>query len=371
MRLVHPAQRLGALIPFAAVLACAKDIVLPDRQVAAVCGNGVLEVGEECDAPSPGCVACTLVPGWACEGQTCSETCDDGLVGDGGACDHRDTACDMTGYWGARETDYTRDAVIGSVQTSSSWFLYRFSQAGDGFQVDEAINCGTHVTGPATADGTAGALRGELYLNPMDPQSPHGPRRGTSKAAGAGCAVTLDRWYVVVGATDSFLPSDFSAETPLASLPPLPSVADPVNGTDWPAGADDPDGNGIPGGAVQISGVASGVRDSAQRYWKQYATAPGGEVPAAAVTLVIPGTFDLQASVLRVTACGSGCSLLAAGANAAPDLPGRVTFTFIGKTYGSARVSRVVAGVPGQDRTIDLTTCANLQILLPHDPKVP
>ena len=41
--------RLGALLPvlplasLAAFLACTKDIVLPDRQVAPVCGNGIIE----------------------------------------------------------------------------------------------------------------------------------------------------------------------------------------------------------------------------------------------------------------------------------------------------------------------------------------
>jgi hypothetical protein len=364
---------LAALLPFAAgaLFACAKDAVLPDLKVEAVCGNGILEVGEECDVKSPGCVNCTLVPGWSCTKTACSEACDDGLVGDGGTCDQRDTACDMTGYWAARESDYTRDAVLGAVQTSSSWVLYHFVQTGDGFQVAESINCGTHVTGSATVDPTAGALRGELSLNRMD-QAPHGPRHGTSATSdGGGCAVTLDRWYVLEGAVDSFLPADFVAAPALSTLPPLPQEADPVNGTDFPAGATDPDGDGIPGDAVAITGIASGIRNSVARYWKQYATAPGADVPAAAVTVVVPGTFDVQTSVLRVTECGSACSLIAAAANPAPDLPGHVTLRFIGKTYGSSRVSAVVAGVPGQDASADLDTCANIQLLLPHDPKTP
>jgi hypothetical protein len=278
----------------------------------------------------------------------------------------------MTGYWAARETDYTRDAVLGATQTSSTWLLYHFTQTGDAFQVDESLICNTHTTGSATVDGTAGAIQGEMYLNRMDDaQGPHGARHGTSSASGAGCAVTLDRWYLLLGVTDSYLPTDFSTLPALSTLPPLPSEADPINGTDWPTGATDPDGDGIPGGAVQISGITTGIRNSAQRYWKQYATAPGGEVPAAAITLVIPGTFDVQANVLRVTACGDGCSLLTAGVNPAPDLPGRVTLSFIGKTYGSARVSQVVAGVPRQGAGADVQTCANLELLLPHDPKTP
>ncbi|HEY2516330.1 MAG TPA: DUF4215 domain-containing protein [Polyangiaceae bacterium] len=365
---VRPAAAMAAAL--ALLPACEKDVVLPDLETAPVCGNGILEVGEQCDVQSPGCVQCMVVPGYTCDSKSCIELCEDGLVGTNGVCDHRDSACDMTGYWAARETDYTRDEVLSAIQTSSNWMLYRFSQSGDTFQVEEALECGTHVTGSATVDGTAGALRGELYLNRMDPQGPHGARHGTSKAQGSGCAVSLDRWYAVFGADDTFLPADFGTGAALSTLPALPKEADPINGTDSPAGATDPDGDGIPGAAYSISGIANGIRNAAQRYWKEYATVTGSEVPTAAISIVVPGTYDLDVSVLRVTQCDPGCSLLAAGAHPA-NTPGRVTMQFIGKTYGTPHVSQIVAGVPGQDPNADVTTCANLQLLLPHDPTAP
>jgi hypothetical protein len=55
----------------------------------------------------------------------------------------------------------------------------------------------------------------------------------------------------------------------------------------------------------------------------------------------------------------------------AQNLTPRVTFSFLGKTLGSARVSAVVVGVPRQDLQTDLTTCANVRRVLPHDATVP
>jgi len=40
-----------------ACLACSKDVVLADQALAAACGNGIVESGEECDVASPGCTA--------------------------------------------------------------------------------------------------------------------------------------------------------------------------------------------------------------------------------------------------------------------------------------------------------------------------
>jgi len=343
--------------------------VLADQALAAACGNGIVESGEECDVASPGCTACLVVPTWSCNESSCAQLCGDGVVGQGVRCDapRRDTACDVTGYWAVRETDFTRDAIIGRVQTSSNWFLYRLEQTGDDFHIAESLDCGVHVTGSETVDYTPGTLRGLLYKGRMDDAaSPHGVRHGTSKAAGAGCAITLDRWYKVRGVAESFLPADFSAKPALASLPPLPSVRDPL-GEESPTGADDTDGDGIPGAAFTLAGIVSGIRNEAQRDWKEYATAAGAPVPAGALTFVVPGAFDLQQNVLRVTQCGSGCGLVASAAHPAADRTPRMTLSFIGKTLGSQRVSEIVAAAPRRSLDADLTTCARVRLALPHD----
>lgn len=191
---------LAALLCCAAA-ACVKDVVQPDVGPDAVCGNGVVDPGEECDASSAGCVDCQVAPGWACTSNVCTQTCGDGVVGTGVTCasPHRDTDCDMTGYWAVSETDYTCDDVFHQPQTSSNWYLYHLVQTGNDFHVDEELDCGVHVTGSATVDYTPPSMDAILYLNSMDGSGSHPARHGTSQATAGGCAVTLDRWYKIAG----------------------------------------------------------------------------------------------------------------------------------------------------------------------------
>jgi hypothetical protein len=352
--------------------ACAGDAVLPDLPGTAVCGDGVVEAGEGCDNGSTGCVDCAVVPGWTCPGNVCAFVCGDGVVGSGPSCSdpRRDTDCDMTGFWAVRETDYTCDSVFDNPQTSSNWYLYEIAQSGSDFRITANLDCGVHVTGSVTVDYTIASLDAVMYENPMDGRGSHGARHGTSAAAEGGCAVTLERWYQIRGVTDAFLPADFSTDPPLSSLPPLPTVSDAINGTTFPAGATDPDGDGFPGIAFQLSGIVSGVRDSVQRVWKQYASLPGTPVVAGSLQLSVPGAFDVQENVLHVSQCGTGCALLTTPA-AASTHPVSTTLAFLGKTLGSARVSSVVTGTPGKNVDADLATCANLRLVLPHDPTAP
>jgi hypothetical protein len=365
-----PRRSIAALLWGMGLAGCAHDTVLPDIELPAVCGDGVVETGEECDTVSPGCVGCQIVPDWMCPGNVCSMICGDGVVGSGATCANatRDTACDMTGYWAARETNYTCDAIFHNAQTSSNWYLFQLSQTGSSYQVTAELDCGLHVTGSATVDYTQASLAAVLYENPMDGSGSYPARQGTSQATAGGCAVTMDRWYKVRAALASYLPSDFSTDPSLSSLPPLPSVSDPVNGPDNAAGATDPDMDGYLGMAFQIGGLATGVRESAQREWKQYATTDT-PVAANALSLVVPGTWDEDESVLHVWQC-SGCGLLTTPATPST-VPQHITLSFIGKTFGSARVGPVVTGVPRQNEQADLATCQNIQLILPHDPTAP
>jgi hypothetical protein len=367
-------RRLAVALALAALggPACAHDVVMPDLPGTAVCGDGIVEPGEGCDTPSPGCNECTVVPDWTCPNNVCSPICGDGVVGTGSDCAgaHRDAACDMTGFWAARETDYSCDTVFHSPQTSSNWYLYQFAQSGDTFTVVTELDCGIHVTGSATVDYTLPSLRAAMYENPMDESGPYGARQGTSVSTAGGCAVSFERWYFIRGATDAYLPTDFSSDPSLASLPALPSVSDPVNGVDDPPGATDPDGDGFPGIAFSITGIVSGVRDSAQRDWKEYSTGMQSPVMASALTFEVPGSFDLQENVLHVSQCGTSCGLLDTSATAST-VPVHVTFSFIGKTLGSPRVSAVVAGTPRQSVDTDLATCAAIRLVLPHDGSAP
>jgi hypothetical protein len=357
---------VAALALSVALASCANDVVEPEVGQEAVCGDGTVEAGESCDNTSAGCIECQVAPGWVCTNNVCTATCGDGVVGTGPMCTnpHRDTACDMTGYWSVSETDYTCDDDFHAPQTSSNWYLYHVTQTGNSFVVDQELDCGVLVTGSVTVTYTPATLKALMYLNRMDGGGSYPSRHGTSTMVDGGCAVTLDRWYKVEGVTDAYLPASFSADPPLSSLPPLPSVMDPIHGTDDPAGATDPDGDGFPGIGIQVNGIVNGVRDSAQRNWKQYSTM-GAAVPASAITFDVPGNFDLQENILHVSQCGDGCALLDTGAMAST-APGKITFSFIGKTLGSPRVSQVVTGKPRQNVQADLTTCQNVQKALPH-----
>jgi hypothetical protein len=315
----------------------------------------------------------------ACDASTdvCMPICGDGLMrGPDGMCSQRDTACDMTGYWAARETSHTQDTVIGSIQTSSAWSLFHFQQTGNDFHIVEVLDCGTHVTGSATMDFTQAAFVVNMYLNRQDGVADdagvvHAARHGTSQQVAGGCAVTLDRWYKLRGATDDYLPADFTTNPPLSSLKPLPTVMSYMpNSTEWPMGATDPDGDGIPGIAYQISGLISATRNAVEREWRGYATPAGSPVPASAVTIVVPDGYDDQESLMRVTGCANtaACTLAAAGSVIPQNHPGHITLAFIGKTFGSSSVAPVVAGVPRQSAGFDQMTCANVRLLLPHVP---
>lgn len=350
---------------------CAQDQVLPDVGGDPVCGDGVVEQGEACDNTSAGCVDCQVAPGWVCTDNMCKQTCGDGIVGTGPTCanPHRDTACDMTGYWEVSETDYTCDDTFHSPQTSSNWYLYHITQTGNSFVVDQELDCGVHVTGSATVDYTPAAAQALMYLNPMDGSGTLPKRAGTSQSSGNGCTFSLDRWYKIGGVETSYLPTDFSAMQPLSALLPLPSVSDPINGADDPPGATDPQNDGFDGIAIQVAGIVNGIRHSAQRNWKQYATTTA-PVPAAALTFDVPGSFDLQENILHVSGCGTSCALLETGA-AASTAPGKITFSFIGKTLTSSRVAAVVAGQPRKNVKADLTTCTNVRAALPHETMPP
>jgi hypothetical protein len=368
----------------ATTLSCVSDVVLPNHQVTATCGNGVIEQGETCDVVgSAGCVACNVVPGWTCTTTSCTATCGDGVIADDAACtiSRRDTTvCNMTGYWAARQSTYLREPILNGVQVSSNWFFFRLAQdevasGGESFRVVDALDCGILVTGSATVRYTPGSLRAIANASGMDGKGVggHAARRGIARGVpGGGCFVSFDRWYAVRGLTPAFLPGDFLAKPELSSLPALPAVADPgVAAPTTPPGVTDPDADTLPGLGFQIEGIVSGVRSSVQRDWKEFTMPPGASVPASAMSFVIPGAFDLQESILRVTECGNGCGLLGSIARVAQDIPARIELSFIGLNLDGPRVRQVARRAPGIDVNDDLTTCANVRLLMPHDPSTP
>lgn len=360
--------------------ACAKDRILP---VDSVCGDLKKTGTEQCDVASEGCVECRIVDGWTCTDQDCTSACGDSVaVGeeecdppDGITCDSschagvKSEACDMTGYWIIRETDFSIDTIVSQVQTSSNWYVVKLSQVGESFEVNRAINCGIRVTGSVTVELTAAGVRGLIHENPQDSDSPRGPRRGTFTPGGTGCAFALDRNYMVRGGDPSLLPADFTTNPDLSTLPPLPSESDPENPTMTDVAlAVDTDGDGRPGVAFQISGNLTGVRNVVQRDWNEYFTLADRPIPTNAIELVAGVRFDNQENVLSVSDCpAESCSLLAAGSYPAMNLQDRVTFLYLGKDLTDPRVSRIIETELKTNVDGDLRTCENAYGALPHD----
>ncbi len=277
----------------------------------------------------------------------------------------------MTGWWIARENDAVRDAVVQAAQPASTWYLYRMSQESGAFQVEEALHCGFHVTGGATVDCTPATLRALLYKNDPSVNGAHGPRKGTFVETPQGCTFSFDRFYRVRGGLEATLaPSDFLAKIPLGSLTPLPYEDDPLNPTGQHlANVEDTDGDGIPGAAFQITGLASGIREATQRDYKEYATPPNVTVPVNSIQFTVVGDWDLQESVLSVNSCGESCALITTPGHTDPStLTARITMRYLGTTLDSPRVSSIVVRNPGEDIAADLETCANVRLALPHDP---
>ncbi|HEY6557707.1 MAG TPA: hypothetical protein VI072_10555 [Polyangiaceae bacterium] len=366
-----------------ALWGCAEDVIY---SAGAVCGDLQKTESEECDVTSVGCAECRVVPGFACSDESCAPVCGDNQVVAGEECDppngltcdsdcrsgEKAEACDATGYWIARQTDFSIDTVLSQVQTSTNWYIFQLSQTGSEFQVETSIFCGLRVTGSATVALTEAGERGLLWLNPhgRDVPPPRSARKGTFAAEGDGCRFAMDRHYIVRGGDPALLPSDFVSKPELSTLPPLPTVEDKQNPPAMPfPGAADEDQDGVPGVLFRISGNASGSRSVVQRDWNEYFTEPGTPVAANAIEFRAQARFDNQENILAVSGCPVlGCGILLAGSRPAPSLPGRVVFRYLGKSLDEPRVSRIIAGPLKTDEATDLRTCANARASLPHDP---
>jgi hypothetical protein len=356
---------------------CAKDVVL---QADSVCGDLQVDPGEECDLESAGCVECQVAAGWTCDDSDCRTTCgDDVLVGDeeceppdGVTCDsscrsaQKSEACDVTGFWISRETNYSVDDVLNQTQVSANWYVYQLQQSGDRFEVVRSISCGIQVTGTTSVELSEAGTRALMWLNPMDADSPRGARGGTFVADGEGCSFSMDRQYMVRGLEERFLPPDFSTHPDLDSLTPLPTVDDPESSTGPVDGAVDTDGDGFPGVAFIISGNASGIRNVAMRDWAEYYPSAEYPIPTQAIEFDAACRYANQESILHVSHCPLlGCGILLAGSAPAVNGHHHVTFRYLGQDSTEPRVASVIVAEMKTDEDADYQTCKNARLALP------
>lgn len=394
---------LGSLAALA-LPSCASDRIL---DVPAVCGDGILEVGEGCDVTSPGCNACQQASGWSCDEQGCVTVCGDGIVSGDEQCDPPngtscDTACktagykaeecDMTGWWIARQTAFSAPDGLtgvdggGVVQTSSNWFVFRFEQTGDAVVTKQSLFCGIRVTGTVDVDLTSESLAGTatepglVYRNPQHKQDAvlgGRERRGTFKKNGDHCELDLERHWYLRGAKAALLPADFGVDVGDPSLPKLPIVAPGKTALD-PADATtivdigetvDIDGNGFPGISYDISKLGHAMRDTVQRDWQAYVFRPAHPIALHASEFVTAAEFRNEENILHVSECvGGTCGVFALNSHAIEGADHRAIFRFVGASLDDARAKAVFAGDPAAGVLADdLVTCQRVRDALPHD----
>ncbi|MEZ4375792.1 MAG: DUF4215 domain-containing protein [Polyangiaceae bacterium] len=358
------------------VSACAEDTIL---EVDHVCGNGEVEVSETCDNDSEGCVDCQIAAGWECPDNACHSVCGDGIqVGDE-ECDSEDrtqcdsacqsgtrtTGCDMTGYWITRQTDFSIDRVLNGLQTSTNWYVYKISQSGSTFTIDENIFCGIRVSGSVDVVLPEIGVKALMYRNSQDQTNTvQGPRQGEAVAAGDSCTFSLERWYFLRGldfdADPPFAPADFSTNAELGTLRAMPTP-------DTPDGAVDTDGDGHLGMRWEVTGNASGVRHTVMRDWNEYSPDPEFPIGPNQIEFTSYSKFDNQEVIFETEGCPPiGCGVLEALSDPSKTHKGRVTFRYLGANLDDPRVAAIVGSPLHMDEAEDLATCARVRDALPH-----
>lgn len=387
---------LGLAVLATVESACAKDVILP---VPTTCGDGKVTGDETCDtaAPTAGCVACRVQPGWQCTEQTCATVCGDGVVAGDEECDSTDrTACDSScragsragcdaeGWWATRQKSFSIDDIFNEVQTTSNWFLWHAHDlAEDGsFEIDAALNCGIQVSSSKVdVNLTPAGIDGLMYKAAQDGSGGRPPRKGRWQTFSNGsCGIDVDRHYFVRGCDESLLPDETAPPWPdfatLDQQKPLPCTVAFTNGctADDVAKATDDDANGLPGVAWVVSRGASGVRDTAQRDWGEYFSDPNEadpryQIASGSLEFDVRAHFDNEEHILAITQCPPiGCGPLKAASKPSATLQHRIRMRWLGTSLDDPRVAAIVVGPPHADAKADATTCENLRNALPHDP---
>src|SRR5262249_12840120 len=138
----------------------------------------------------------------------------------------------------------TVTTALGTSEAAHSWYYYEISQSGSDVTVSKGLVCG----GNARALSAASANPDYPKAWPAMPAKMSPTRRkGSSKAAGGGCAVSFEKRYEVIGGTEAYYVDPSQT---------LPTMSDQASGST--PGWEDWDKDGQPGYTLNISGLATG-----------------------------------------------------------------------------------------------------------------
>lgn len=260
----------------------------------------------------------------------------------------QDADCDLTGVWIARQI--TVSEAISVPAYSNNWYYLELTHSGTAVEVTKHFDCGIEVLGAVTVTLPRSALEAQLTHNVQT------GRKLTMVKEGSSCHLESQRFWSIRGADENmYLPegdrsSEMDVRAVAASLP-LPTA-------DKPAGAIDPDGDGKPGLAFEITGLISGTRNSVQRDWTRwfsdtgYEIAPSNDWPS---DLNIRADFDNEESVLDPRE-----GLLSSGSTPKAGAKHTLRLRFLGRDSSDARVTAIVK--PGL-----VDTCYAIQDALPAE----
>ena len=226
-------------------------------------------------------------------------------------------------------------------QKVSNWDLYEVAQDGDDVTITDHLFCSLVTTGDARvalSDDSTRAMQQHLDQS---------GREGTFTADGDGCALDLERVYIVMGAS----PIGFfrgGVETPPGRIDGNPDMAqlEPLPTAGGSPGADDWDADGKPGIQFIITDslLGSGIRHTTQRDWHEMR----GSVPAGSDDFRVDVTWDFEESVIEASN-----PFFASVASVRQDSPHSALWK---RADDTIRVSD------------DIETCHNVQAAMPHAP---
>jgi hypothetical protein len=168
------------------------------------------------------------------------------------------------------------------LQTIHNYIYFEIAQQGESLTVVRGLQCGNDAG--SGGDFTVHVDLRAAWATTMQKTSYAG-RRGSSAKVDGGCMLTLEKWYVVQGATVPYYQNPSM---------PLPTAEQKASGTT--PGWEDWDNDGQPGVTSIIQGAVSGKVFSAARMW----TALSGTVPSVASAFELPVQWNQEANVIGV-----------------------------------------------------------------------
>jgi hypothetical protein len=252
-------------------------------------------------------------------------------------------SCDLSGLWIGRQNG--ESLALGLPQYANTWYYYEFVQTGESLEVVRHFDCGIEVRGTVRVMLAPATTRALMAHNLQV-----GRKGKVSVGADGTCNLSIEPFWSVRGVSEqAYAPTPRSSSMTLAEVQaalPLPPASMPERTEDW-------DGDMKPGITWFVNGIVNGERNTVQRDWTRYFTAPGYTIAAAGDfgDLVVRAEFSAEEVVFNT----QGLNQLSMP-NAAAEHT--LTMRFLGRTKDDPRA----VALYGED---DFATCTNIRKALP------